>query len=152
MARSQITPSRGDISADYGRPYNYQIAYLACDSGIYKTTDMGMSWARYGIPDLIYRDVAIDPANPQHIFAASTAAPSPVCVPNTRPASVPGMEPNEELSQALSEARQHRKTLHDAIVHLKKSISSPAAGRIPDWTASVLQGDDRGSRRVPAST
>jgi hypothetical protein len=49
------------------------------------------------------------------------------------------MEPNEEISQALNEARQHRKTLHDAIVHLEKSISSPAAGRIPDWTASVLK-------------
>jgi len=49
------------------------------------------------------------------------------------------MEPNEEISQALSEARQRRKTLHDAIVHLEKSISSPAAGRIPDWTASVLK-------------
>jgi len=42
------------------------------------------------------------------------------------------MEPNEEISQALDEARQRRKTLHDAIVQLEKSISSPAAGRIPD--------------------
>src|SRR5437763_17211143 len=49
------------------------------------------------------------------------------------------MEPNEEISQALDEARQRRKTLHDAIVYLEKSISSPAAGRIPDWTASVLK-------------
>src|SRR5207244_13535424 len=61
-----------------------------------------------------------------------------VCFRNTGPASVPEMEPNEEISQALDEARQRRKTLHDAIVHLEKSISSPAAGRIPDWTASVL--------------
>ena len=37
------------------------------------TGDMGMSWAQYGIPDLIYRDVVIDPTNPQHIFAASNA-------------------------------------------------------------------------------
>jgi photosystem II stability/assembly factor-like uncharacterized protein len=63
----------GGISAVTVDPINYQIAYLACDSGVYKTTDMGMSWAQYGIPDLIYRDVAIDPANPQHIFAASNA-------------------------------------------------------------------------------
>jgi photosystem II stability/assembly factor-like uncharacterized protein len=63
----------GGISAVTVDPSNYQIAYLACDSGVYKTTDMGMSWAQYGIPDLIYRDVAIDPANPQHIFAASNA-------------------------------------------------------------------------------
>ena len=34
---------------------------------------MGVSWTQYGIPDLIYRDVAIDSANPQHIFAASNA-------------------------------------------------------------------------------
>jgi hypothetical protein len=37
------------------------------------TGDMGMSWAQYGIPNLIYPDVVIDPANPQHIFAASNA-------------------------------------------------------------------------------
>jgi hypothetical protein len=49
-----------------------------------------------------------------------------------------GMDANDELSQALHEARQRRQTLHDAIVHLEESISSPAAGRIPQWTASVL--------------
>ena len=54
-------------------PTNYQIAYLAADSGIYKTTDMGTSWTQYGISNAIYRDVAIDPAYPQHIFAASNA-------------------------------------------------------------------------------
>ncbi len=63
----------GGISAIKVDPTNYQIAYLACDKGIYKTTDMGMSWTRYGIPDLIYRDVAIDPAYPQHLFVASNA-------------------------------------------------------------------------------
>ena len=57
----------------YSRPIEHQTAYLACDSGIYKTTDMGMTWTQHGIADLIYRDVAIDPANPQHIFAASNA-------------------------------------------------------------------------------
>src|SRR5262245_37198980 len=54
-------------------PTNYQIAYLASDYGIYKTTDMGTSWTQYGISNLVYRDVAIDPANPQHIFAATNA-------------------------------------------------------------------------------
>jgi hypothetical protein len=34
---------------------------------------MGTSWTQYGIPNLIYRDVAIDPSNPQHIFVASNA-------------------------------------------------------------------------------
>jgi photosystem II stability/assembly factor-like uncharacterized protein len=71
----QITQFRnpGGISTVKVDPTNYQIAYLACDSGVYKTTDMGTSWTQYGIPDLIYRDVAIDPAYPQHIFAASNA-------------------------------------------------------------------------------
>ncbi|MFL6596777.1 MAG: WD40/YVTN/BNR-like repeat-containing protein [Chthoniobacterales bacterium] len=78
----QITQFRnpGGISTVKVDPTNYQIAYLAADSGIYKTTDMGTSWtpppdtsSGYGIPNLIYRDVAIDPAYPQHIFAASNA-------------------------------------------------------------------------------
>ena len=54
-------------------PLNYQIAYLASDSGVYKTTDMGMTWTQHGISNLIYNDVAIDRTNPQHIFAASNA-------------------------------------------------------------------------------
>jgi hypothetical protein len=34
---------------------------------------MGTTWVPQGVHDLIYRDVAIDPANPEHIFAASNA-------------------------------------------------------------------------------
>ncbi len=34
---------------------------------------MGTSWTQYGISNAIYRDVAIDPPYPQHIFAASNA-------------------------------------------------------------------------------
>jgi len=71
QATTQNQP--GGITAVKVDPTNYQTAYLACDSGIYKTTDMGMSWIQYGIPDLIYRDVAIDPLYPQQIFAASNA-------------------------------------------------------------------------------
>ena len=66
----------GGISAVTVDPTNYQTAYLACDSGVYKTTDMGMTWTQQipqQLQNLIYRDVAIDPANPQHIFAASNA-------------------------------------------------------------------------------
>jgi len=63
----------GGISTVTVDPTNYQTAYLAADSAIYKTTDMGMSWNQYGIQNLIYRDVAIDPAYPQHLFAASNA-------------------------------------------------------------------------------
>jgi photosystem II stability/assembly factor-like uncharacterized protein len=63
----------GGISTVKVDPTNYQIAYLACDSGIYKTTDTGTTWKQYGTANLIYRDVAIDPAYPQHLFAASNA-------------------------------------------------------------------------------
>ena len=54
-------------------PTDPQTAYLACDSGMYKTTDMGTTWMQQGVQNLIYRDVAIDPLNPQHIVAASNA-------------------------------------------------------------------------------
>jgi hypothetical protein len=46
----------------------------------------------------------------------------------------------DELTSALSEARLRRKTLHDSLVNLEEKISSPAAGRIPNWTAAVLKG------------
>jgi hypothetical protein len=48
------------------------------------------------------------------------------------------MEPND-ITPALDAARLRRKTLHDTIVHLEEAISSPAAGRIDDWTAAVLK-------------
>jgi hypothetical protein len=66
-------------------------------------------------------------------------SPIPICAIRTEPVTVQPMDPNEELSNALSEARQHRKTLHDSLVHLEESISSPAAGRIPEWTQAVLK-------------
>lgn len=44
-----------------------------------------------------------------------------------------------KLTPALEQAWQRRKTLHDALVHLEEAISSPAAGRIPEWTALVLK-------------
>lgn len=50
------------------------------------------------------------------------------------------MEPDDEqLTPALEQAWQRRKTLHDALVHLEEAISSPASGRIPEWTALVLK-------------
>jgi photosystem II stability/assembly factor-like uncharacterized protein len=54
-------------------PSDPRKAYLACNSGVYKTTDMGATWIQEGVHDIVYRDVAIDPANPEHIFAASNA-------------------------------------------------------------------------------
>ena len=47
------------------------------------------------------------------------------------------MDQEPDLTPALQQARQRRKTLHDSLVHLEEALSSPAAGRIPDWTASV---------------
>jgi hypothetical protein len=38
---------------------------------------------------------------------------------------------------ALQEAAKRRRTLHEGLVALENAISSPAAGRIPDWTRVV---------------
>jgi hypothetical protein len=45
----------------------------------------------------------------------------------------------DDLTPALSEAKRRRATLHDALVHLEIAISSPAASRIPEWTALVTK-------------
>src|SRR3954464_11103930 len=45
----------------------------------------------------------------------------------------------DSISPALHAARPRPKTLHDTLVHLEEALSSPAAGRIPDWTATVLK-------------
>jgi len=49
------------------------------------------------------------------------------------------MDDERDLTPALQQARQRRKTLHDSLVHLEEALSSPAAGRIQDWTASVVK-------------
>ena len=49
------------------------------------------------------------------------------------------MEPENKLTPALGEARKRRQTLHDAIVQLEMAISSPAAGRAPDWATQVTK-------------
>jgi photosystem II stability/assembly factor-like uncharacterized protein len=68
------TGNPGGINAVAVDPTNHQIAYLACDSDVYKTTDTGSHWSRTLSPDnVIYHDVAINPANPQQVFAASNA-------------------------------------------------------------------------------
>jgi photosystem II stability/assembly factor-like uncharacterized protein len=54
-------------------PTDPRTAYLACNSGVYKTKDMGTTWIQEGVHDLVYRDVAIDTADPEHIFAACNA-------------------------------------------------------------------------------
>ncbi len=40
---------------------------------------------------------------------------------------------------ALQEAAKRRRTLHEALVGLEFAISSPAAGRIADWTGLVVK-------------
>ena len=47
------------------------------------------------------------------------------------------MTPDDKITPALSEARARRATLHDALVHLEVAISSPASGRLPEWTDLV---------------
>jgi hypothetical protein len=49
------------------------------------------------------------------------------------------MDPDQPITPALGEARKRRQTLHDALVQLEMAISSPAAGRIPDWTTQVTK-------------
>ena len=46
---------------------------------------------------------------------------------------------DELRSPALQEAAKRRRTLHEALVGLEMAISSPAAGRIPDWTRLVTK-------------
>ncbi len=45
----------------------------------------------------------------------------------------------EPRPPALQEAAKRRRTLHEALVGLEVAISSPAAGRIPDWTRLVTK-------------
>ena len=52
-------------------PANPNIAYLACNSGVYKTFDWGTNWFQSGTSGFIYRDIAIDPANSNHLFVAT---------------------------------------------------------------------------------
>jgi hypothetical protein len=40
---------------------------------------------------------------------------------------------------ALQEAAKRRQTLHEALVALEFATSSPAAGRIPEWTRQVTK-------------
>jgi hypothetical protein len=48
------------------------------------------------------------------------------------------MGPDEQqVTPALGEARQRRQTLHDALVQMEVAISSPAAGRVPEWSMQV---------------
>jgi hypothetical protein len=47
------------------------------------------------------------------------------------------MEPTDPITPALSEARARRATLHDALVHLELAISSPASGRLREWSSLV---------------
>jgi hypothetical protein len=47
------------------------------------------------------------------------------------------MEQKDDLTPALEAAKRRRETLHEQLVQIERAISSPAAGRVPDWTARV---------------
>ncbi len=49
------------------------------------------------------------------------------------------MDESPEVTPALEAARRRRQTLHEALVQLEQAISSPAAGRIPDWSGPVTK-------------
>lgn len=72
---TQVTET-GDVNGIHAvsiDPTDPRTAYLACDSGVYKTNTMGADWTEQGVPNLIYHDLVIDPVNPEHLFAASNA-------------------------------------------------------------------------------
>ncbi|MFB3737965.1 MAG: hemerythrin domain-containing protein [Candidatus Velamenicoccus archaeovorus] len=49
-------------------------------------------------------------------------------------------QPNDRTpSPAFEEARRRRADLHQALVALEESISSPASGRLEQWTADVTK-------------
>ena len=49
------------------------------------------------------------------------------------------MDRDRDLTPALQQAGQRRKTLHDSLVHLEEALSSAASGRTADWTAVVVK-------------
>ncbi|MBI3649365.1 MAG: hypothetical protein HY240_11555 [Actinobacteria bacterium] len=49
------------------------------------------------------------------------------------------MDPEKELTPALEAAKRRRATLHDQLVHVEQAISSPAAGRVPEWASQVVK-------------
>jgi hypothetical protein len=49
------------------------------------------------------------------------------------------VEREDRLTPALDEAKRRRENLHEALVGLEKAVSSPAAARIPAWTAQVTK-------------
>jgi hypothetical protein len=49
------------------------------------------------------------------------------------------MDEPRKITPALDAARRRRQTLHEALVQLEQGISSPAAGRVPDWSGAVTK-------------
>src|ERR1044072_5049432 len=44
-----------------------------------------------------------------------------------------------ELTQASAEAQQRRAELHETLIRLERTISSPARGRLADWAGDVAK-------------
>jgi hypothetical protein len=71
---NRTTGLGGGIQAVTVHPTNPQTAYVACNSansGLYKTTNMGITWTQLSFANLGCWDLAIDPVNPLHVFAAT---------------------------------------------------------------------------------
>src|SRR4026209_1973673 len=64
---------------------------------------------------------------------------TPVCSQRVSSGTVAAMDRDRDLTPALQQAGQRRKTLHDSLVHLEEALSSPAPGRTPDRTAVVVK-------------
>jgi hypothetical protein len=60
-------------------------------------------------------------------------------LPGVRGHGYSGPVTEERRSPALQEAAKRRRTLHESLVALEQAISSPAAGRIPDWSRVVTK-------------
>jgi hypothetical protein len=68
-------PLGSKIGALIVNPTSPQTVYVGGDAGIYKSTTMGPPWVSMSAtPGVIYTGLAIDPANPTHIFAATRLA------------------------------------------------------------------------------
>jgi hypothetical protein len=48
-------------------------------------------------------------------------------------------EREQDLTPALAAARRRRERLHESLVRAERAISSPAPGRVPDWTNDVTK-------------
>lgn len=99
----QPPPTNAGIKAVAVDPNHDNIAYIAADKGIYKTSDSGQHWNLVGLADAICRDVAINPATGE-VFVACNAGvfSSPDGTEWWNISSIPGGVPQGLLISGLS--------------------------------------------------